>query len=77
MVTTPSRPSSSRAHTARADGYQNPGPGDAQLSFTLTKPQLLGVLAGGGLEGVAHNGDLGALQRLLSVLDTPLPPSRS
>jgi len=51
--------------------YQNPGPGDADLSFTLTKPQLLTMLAGGGLEGVAHEGDPGALQRLLSVLETP------
>jgi Alkyl sulfatase C-terminal len=57
--------------------YPNPGPGDADLSFTLTKPQLLTMLAGGGPEGVAHQGDPGALQRLLSVLDTPLPPSRS
>jgi alkyl sulfatase BDS1-like metallo-beta-lactamase superfamily hydrolase len=51
--------------------YQNPGPGDADLSFTLTKPQLLGMLAGGGLEDVEHRGNLGVLQRLLSVLDTP------
>jgi alkyl sulfatase BDS1-like metallo-beta-lactamase superfamily hydrolase len=51
--------------------YPNPGPGDAELSFTLTKPQLLAMLAGGGLEGVEHQGDLGALQRLLSVLETP------
>jgi alkyl sulfatase BDS1-like metallo-beta-lactamase superfamily hydrolase len=51
--------------------YQNPGPGDAHLTFTLTKPQLLAMLAGGGLEGVEHEGDLGALQRLLSVLETP------
>jgi hypothetical protein len=26
---------------------------------------------GGGPDGVEHNGDLGALQQLLSVLDTP------
>jgi alkyl sulfatase BDS1-like metallo-beta-lactamase superfamily hydrolase len=51
--------------------YPNPGPGDADLSFTLTKPQLLAMLAGGGLEGVGHQGDLGVLQRLLSVLETP------
>ncbi|MFL6225201.1 MAG: alkyl sulfatase C-terminal domain-containing protein [Actinomycetes bacterium] len=51
--------------------YPNPGPGDADLAFTLTKPQLLGMLAGGGPDGVEHNGDLGALQRLLSVLETP------
>jgi alkyl sulfatase BDS1-like metallo-beta-lactamase superfamily hydrolase len=51
--------------------YQDPGPGDADLSFTLTKPQLLAMLAGGGLEGVEHQGDPGALQRLMSVLETP------
>jgi Alkyl sulfatase C-terminal len=51
--------------------YPNPGPGDADLAFTLTKPQLLGPLAGGGPDGVEHNGDVGALQRLLSVLETP------
>ena len=49
----------------------NPGPGDADLSLTLTKPQLLAMLGGGSLDGVAHQGDLGALQRLLSVLETP------
>jgi linear primary-alkylsulfatase len=37
--------------------YPNPGPGDADLAFTLTKAQLLGMLAGGGLEGVEHQGD--------------------
>jgi alkyl sulfatase BDS1-like metallo-beta-lactamase superfamily hydrolase len=37
--------------------YQNPGPGAADLAFTLTKAQLLGMLAGGGLEGVEHQGD--------------------
>ena len=51
--------------------YQDPGAGAADLSFTLTKPQLLAMLAGGGLEGVEHQGDPGALQRLLSVLETP------
>ena len=51
--------------------YPNPGPGTADLAFTLTKPQLLAMLAGGGPDGVAHQGDLGALQRLLSVLETP------
>jgi Alkyl sulfatase C-terminal len=57
--------------------YPNPGPGDAELSLTLTKPQPLAMLAGGGPDGVDHKGDLGALQRLLSVLQTPPPPSRS
>lgn len=51
--------------------YPNPGPGDAELSLTLTKPQPLAMLAGGGPDGVDHKGDLGALQRLLSVLRDP------
>jgi alkyl sulfatase BDS1-like metallo-beta-lactamase superfamily hydrolase len=51
--------------------HPNPRPGDADLSFTLTKPQLLAMLAGGGLDGVEHEGDIGALQRLLSVLEIP------
>ncbi|MGW0565041.1 alkyl sulfatase C-terminal domain-containing protein [Streptomyces sp. NPDC003016] len=33
----------------------------AQLTLTLTKPQLLGVLAGKGLEGVGQEGDPQAL----------------
>jgi alkyl sulfatase BDS1-like metallo-beta-lactamase superfamily hydrolase len=48
--------------------YQHPGAGDPDL--TLTKPQLRGLLAGGGVETVSHEGDLGVLQRLLSVLET-------
>jgi alkyl sulfatase BDS1-like metallo-beta-lactamase superfamily hydrolase len=31
--------------------YPNPGPGTADLAFTLTKPQLLAMLAGGGPDG--------------------------
>ena len=38
---------------------------------TLGKPQLLGMLAGKGLEGIQTEGDPGALQRLLGLLDTP------
>ena len=49
----------------------NPGPGDADLSLTLTKPQLLAMLGGGSLDGVAHQGDLGALQRLLTCSRPP------
>jgi alkyl sulfatase BDS1-like metallo-beta-lactamase superfamily hydrolase len=51
--------------------YPNLGPSDADLAFTPAKPQLLGMLAGGDPEDVEHEGDLGALQRLLSVLQTP------
>ncbi|MFF2503620.1 alkyl/aryl-sulfatase [Streptomyces sp. NPDC058067] len=41
----------------------------ADLSLTLTKPQLLEVLAGKGLNGVYHAGDVEVLDTLLSVLD--------
>ena len=45
----------------------------ADLTLTLTKAQLLGLLAGGGLDGIEHTGDTGVLQRLLGLLDTPDP----
>jgi alkyl sulfatase BDS1-like metallo-beta-lactamase superfamily hydrolase len=51
--------------------YPDPPSGEADLTLTLTKPQLLGMLAGAGMDGVEHAGDLGAIQRLLGVLDTP------
>ena len=50
--------------------YPDPPSGDADLTFTLTKPRLLAMLAGGGTEGVEHVGDLGTIQRLLSALDS-------
>ncbi|WEX01066.1 alkyl sulfatase dimerization domain-containing protein [Rhodococcus sp. RCBS9] len=43
------------------------------LTITLTKPQLLGVLAGNGLEGLQHTGDPNVLTRLFDILDTPDP----
>lgn len=46
---------------------------DADLTLTLTKPQLLGVIAGPGLDGVTVQGDPQTLQRLLGLLDTPDP----
>lgn len=45
----------------------------ADLTLTLTKPQLLGLLAGRGLDGVGREGDEGVLTRLLAVLDEPDP----
>jgi alkyl sulfatase BDS1-like metallo-beta-lactamase superfamily hydrolase len=46
----------------------------ADLTLSLTKPQLLGLLAGGGgLDGIEHTGDLAVLGRLLALLDTPDP----
>jgi len=48
-------------------------PAAADLSLTLTKPQLLGLLGGAGREGLTHEGDLGVIDQLLGVLDNPEP----
>ncbi|MGW5314665.1 alkyl/aryl-sulfatase [Nocardia thailandica] len=48
-------------------------PADVDLTVTLTKLQLLGLLAGQGLDGIDHTGDPAVLQRLLALLDTPDP----
>jgi alkyl sulfatase BDS1-like metallo-beta-lactamase superfamily hydrolase len=53
--------------------WANPAPGGTDLTLTLTKPQLLGMLGGNGLEGIQTQGDPGALHQLLSLLDTPDP----
>ncbi|MFE3542475.1 alkyl/aryl-sulfatase [Nocardia sp. NPDC059177] len=46
---------------------------DIDLTLTLTKAQLLGVLAGKGIDGIDHTGDPAVLQRLFGLLDTPDP----
>ena len=52
----------------------DPTGGTADLTVTLTKPQLLGLLTGaGGLDGIATDGDLGVVQRLLAVIEAPTP----
>ncbi|WP_416964949.1 alkyl/aryl-sulfatase [Streptomyces sp. Agncl-13] len=43
----------------------------AALTLTLTKPQLLGVLAGKGLDGVTAEGDEALLARLFSHVTRP------
>ena len=43
----------------------------AQCTLTLTKPQLLGVLAGKGLDGIDHDGDPAVLARLFSYVTDP------
>ncbi|MYW63764.1 MBL fold metallo-hydrolase [Streptomyces sp. SID8379] len=43
----------------------------AQLTLTLTKPQLLGVLAGKGLDGVTTDGDPKVLATLFSHVTEP------
>ncbi|MFE7168359.1 alkyl/aryl-sulfatase [Streptomyces sp. NPDC057616] len=45
----------------------------ADLGLSLTKADLLGMLAGKGLETIRHTGDPTALKTLLSVLDEPDP----
>lgn len=45
----------------------------ADVSLTLTKDQLLALLAGEDPEGIEHTGDLGVLRTLMSVLDKPDP----
>ncbi len=52
----------------------DPRDGTADLTVTLTKPGLLGLLGGGGLDGVQAEGDTGVAAALLGVLD---PPRRS
>jgi alkyl sulfatase BDS1-like metallo-beta-lactamase superfamily hydrolase len=46
---------------------------DADLTLTLTHPQLLGLLASGSLQGVGTDGDPGVLKTLLSLTDEPDP----
>jgi alkyl sulfatase BDS1-like metallo-beta-lactamase superfamily hydrolase len=53
--------------------WANPAPGGTDLTLTLTKPQLLGMLGGNGLEGIQTQGDPGALHQLLGLLDAPDP----
>ena len=44
----------------------------AQLRLTLTKPQLLGLLATQSLDGIDADGDKQALATLLGLLDSPV-----
>jgi alkyl sulfatase BDS1-like metallo-beta-lactamase superfamily hydrolase len=45
----------------------------ADLTVTLTKPQLLGLLLAGQSDGVAMAGDASVLRTLVSLLDDPDP----
>jgi alkyl sulfatase BDS1-like metallo-beta-lactamase superfamily hydrolase len=52
----------------------DPKHGTADLTVTLTKPDLLGLLGGArGLEGLLTAGDPGVVTTLLGVLDPPTP----
>ena len=54
----------------------DPDGGTADLTLTLTKPQLLALLGGAGFDGIDTQGDLGTVPRLLAVLYLPDRRSR-
>ena len=45
----------------------------ADLTLTLTKAQLLGILAGGSLDGIDADGDASVLARLMALTEAPDP----
>ena len=51
----------------------DPTSGDAGLTVTLTRKQLLGLLTGQRPDGIAMDGDTGVLRTVLSLLDQPDP----
>jgi alkyl sulfatase BDS1-like metallo-beta-lactamase superfamily hydrolase len=53
--------------------FADPSDDTADATLTLTKPQLLGLLAGKGLDGIESTGDVSVLQRLVGLLETPNP----
>ena len=53
--------------------WPDPAPGHVDLTLTLTRPQLLGLLAGRGMEGIQADGDAGVVQQLIGLLDQPDP----
>ena len=57
-------------HRLLEDDGSGDGPA-ADLTLVLTRPQMLGVLLGGGLEGVGTEGDPGVIGRLLAVVEAP------
>jgi alkyl sulfatase BDS1-like metallo-beta-lactamase superfamily hydrolase len=64
---------SNGALTHRSAPADEPHPGPADTTLTLTRPQLLGLLAGGSPSGVTVGGDPGNLPRLVGLLDDPDP----
>jgi alkyl sulfatase BDS1-like metallo-beta-lactamase superfamily hydrolase len=64
---------SNGALTHRSSPAGQPHPGPADTTLTLTRPQLLGLLAGGSPTGVTVGGDTGNLSRLVGLLDDPDP----
>ncbi|MDA3646687.1 MBL fold metallo-hydrolase [Saccharopolyspora indica] len=56
--------------THHSDSTPDPA---AQLTLSMTKPQLAGLLGNQDMTGVEHRGDMTRLQALLDVLDEPDP----
>jgi alkyl sulfatase BDS1-like metallo-beta-lactamase superfamily hydrolase len=54
--------------THRLVGEDEPA---ADLTVVLTKSQMLGILMGAGLEGMATEGDTGVVGRLLALVEAP------
>jgi alkyl sulfatase BDS1-like metallo-beta-lactamase superfamily hydrolase len=69
----PSAPSGSRSNGALIRTENPVNTVEADLTLTLTKTQLLGLLAGHGIDGIDHRGDPSALDKLMRLLDTPDP----
>ena len=55
----------------------DPEVGTADLTLTLTKPQLLGLLGGARLDDIETDGDMGAIRGSLRCSTRPPVPSRS
>ncbi|NUP77499.1 MAG: MBL fold metallo-hydrolase [Nonomuraea sp.] len=51
----------------------DPPPQPVDLTLMLTRPRLLGLLAGEAADGIQHEGDMNVLSRLTAVLDDPVP----
>lgn len=49
--------------------YADPSGDPADATLTLTKPQLLGLLAGQGLDGIDADGDTSVVPRLVGLLE--------
>ena len=58
-------------HRVVGDAASSAGAGPADLTLTLARPQMLGVLFGGGLDGIDVAGDPGVIGRLLAVVEFP------
>lgn len=64
---------SNGALTHRTPTPDAPATGPADLTLTMTKPELLQALAGKGFDGITMTGDESVLQTFLGLLDTPDP----